>query len=812
MREPENWVLRVSAGGENRWFVEGDLPVSVGEGSDCDVHLHGMEGSVQIGVIDGAFFVHPGKHAFGFKLDEESIVGSRWLEDGVTISQGGISAVCTLVNDCLTMRTEARMHGVNEELLDLEDLARKAGKTEAVEIAPIAFHPKAADKSFNIGLRPNRSALLIGGAFGMLAVLAWFAFTAKSVELVIEPTAEELALPGTVFKLQMGGRYLLRSGFHNVSAELMGYYPIEEVIEVGQLPSQTVLLEFVPLPGLIAFSTEQNIGADVHVDDIFIGRTPLVDVEIAPGRHRIEYVAERYLSEVREFDVLGKHERQTLSASLTPSWAPVTISSAPAGAEVLVNEISFGTTPMILELGAGERKLEVQLGGYNTWQNSIVVLADEPMTIPEISLVQADGRVELVSNPSGASVSINGVFQGQTPLALRLRPGQIHMLGLTRPGYETEARELSVSVDSEQSVVIDLMPQFGMVEVLSSPTSAQIYVDGELRGVTPVELQLNAVSHEIEIRLDGFVPQLTSITPRPGFPQKWDTALEELNSETGSGYSRVIQTHLGQELRLVLPGEFIMGSSRREQGRRSNEALRAVKLNNAFYLGVKEVSNAEFQAFQSNHDSGSYAGTPLNGADQPVVRVSWEEVAQFMNWLSIEAGLQPVYEKVDDGRWEAIRPLRSGYRLPTEAEWAWAARLSAQEEPLIYPWGQSLPPPDRSGNYADVSAAGLLPTTLITYNDGFEGSAPSGGFEANTLGIFDIGGNVSEWTQDYYEITRSKTEEVVEDPLGPESGRFHAIRGSSWRSVTVTDLRLAYRNYSVEGDEKIGFRIARNLE
>jgi formylglycine-generating enzyme required for sulfatase activity len=80
------------------------------------------------------------------------------------------------------------------------------------------------------------------------------------------------------------------------------------------------------------------------------------------------------------------------------------------------------------------------------------------------------------------------------------------------------------------------------------------------------------------------------------------------------------------------------------------------------------------------------------------------------------------------------------------------------------------------------------------------------------LGIFDIGGNVSEWTQDYYEITRSKTEEVVEDPLGPESGRFHAIRGSSWRSVTVTDLRLAYRNYSVEGDEKIGFRIARNLE
>ena len=812
MREPENWVLRVSAGGENRWFVERDLPVSVGEGLDCDICLHGTEGSFQLGIIDGAFFVHPGKHTFGFKLDGESITGSRWLEDGVTISQGGVSAVCTLVNDCLTVRTEARMHGVDEGSLDLEELAREVGKTEAVEISPISFRPKVTDKNFNIGLRPNRSTLLIGGAFGILAVLAWFAFTAKSVELVIEPTAEELALPGTVFKLQMGSRYLLRSGFHNISAELMGYYPIEEVIEVGQLPSQTVLLEFVPLPGLITFSTEQDIGADVHVDGMSIGRAPLVDVEISPGRHRIEYVAERYLSEVRELNVLGKHERQTLSASLTPNWAPVTISSVPAGAEVLVDEISFGITPMILELGAGERNLEIQLGGYNTWQDSIVVLADQSMTIPEVSLVQADGRVELVSTPSGAAVSIDGAFQGRTPLTLRLRPGQMHILGLTRAGYETESREISVGADSEQSVVIDLMPQFGIVEILSSPSSAQIYVNGELRGVTPTELQLNAVSHEIEIRLDGFVPQLTSLTPRPGFPQKWDSALEELNSETGSGYSNVIKTNLGQELRLVLPGEFIMGSSRREQGRRSNEALRAVKLNKAFYLGIKEVSNAEFRAFQSNHDSGSYSGTPLNGADQPVVRISWEEVAQFMNWLSIEDGLQPVYEEVNDGRWEAIRPLRNGYRLPTEAEWAWAARFSAQEEPLIYPWGQFLPPPDRSGNYADVSAAGLLPTTLITYNDGFGVSAPSGGFEANALGIFDMGGNVSEWTQDYYEITRSETEEVVEDPLGPESGRFHAIRGSSWRSVTVTDLRLASRNYSLEGDEKIGFRIARNLE
>ncbi len=812
MREPENWILRVSASGENRWFRQENLPVSIGNTKDCEICLNGIQGSFQIGVLDGTFFIQPGKNTLGLRIDGQSITGSQSLDDGVVISLEGISAACTLVNGCLTLRTEASMRESGGALPDLEELAREAGRVEAVEIAPISFSPKADEKSFGEVFRPKRSTLIIGSAFGVLAVFAWFAFTAKSVQFVIEPTPEEVALPGTIFKLQMGGRYLLRSGTHRVSAELMGYYPLEEMIEVGQLPAQTVELGFTKLPGLITFLAEPDIGVNVLVDGVSVGTAPIVDAEIMPGRRRVEYVAERYLSEVQEFDVEGRHERQTFSSSLTPSWAPVSISSVPIGAEVLVDGVSFGTTPIVVELGAGELNLEVQLAGHNSWQDSIIVLADQPMVIPEIRLIEADGRVELVSNPPSAAVSIDGVFQGQTPLTLRLRPGQPHMLGLTRPGYETETRELAVDADSEQSVVIDLVPQFGLIEVLSSPALAQVYVDGELHGVTPAELQLNAVSHEIEVRLDGFVPQLTSITPRPGFPQRWDTVLEELDARTGSGYSKVIQTNLGQELRLVLPGEFIMGSSRREQGRRSNEALRAVKLNKAFYLGIKEVSNAEFQAFQSDHDSGSYAGVPLNGEDQPVVRVSWEEVVQFMNWLSIEDGLQPVYEEVDDERWEIIRPMRNGYRLPTEAEWAWAARFSTQDEPLIYPWGQSLPPPDRSGNYADVSAASLLPTTLITYNDGFEVSSPSGGFEPNALGIFDMGGNVSEWVQDYYEITRSETEQIVEDPLGPENGRFHSIRGSSWRSVTVTDLRLASRNYSLQGDEKIGFRIARNLE
>ena len=811
MADLDRYVLTARVGGEERRFSAAELPVLIGGGSECDVRLRSISGSLQIGTLDGAYFVQPGKNTRGLRLDGELITGSCWLGDGQTIALDIVRAHCRFRGERLELSIEGQVTGGDTAPPDLEELALEMADDDVVAVQPIAFRPGAGESTAGHGGRTRSTAVIAGSAFALLTVAGWFAFTAKSVQLAIEPPADEVGLPGTLFKFRIGDRYLLRSGSHRVVARRAGYHELDVVIEVGHSPAQTVGLGLAKLPGIIAFTTEPDVAADVHVDGNSIGFAPLTDVEVEPGRRRVEFIAERFLSEVLELEVFGEGRRQSLAVELTPNWAPVSLSSRPAGAQVLVDGAAMATTPAELELGAGERQVELRLAGYNAWRDTITVLADQPLSVPEVSLIQADGRVELVTDPAGAAVSVNGEYQGATPLTLRLRPGRPHAITLTRPGYDSETRELSVEADSGRRLEVPLTAQFGVVEVVSDPPGAEIRVNGEPGGVTPAQLSLLAVTHELEVRLDGHASQSTTITPRTGFGQRWETALVALDTITGAGYPQTVETSLGQELRLVLPGEFTMGSSRREQGRRSNEALRAVRLTEGFYLGAKEVSNAEFRQFDPEHDSGSFSGESLDGDEQPVVRIAWEQVAQFMNWLSIADGLQPVYEEAD-GTWLPVRPLRSGYRLPTEAEWAWAARFANREEPLIYAWGAELPPPDRTGNFADISARQLLPTTLVTYNDGYGVSAPSGSFPANPLGIFDLGGNVSEWVQDYYEVGRTETEAVIEDPLGPVDGRFRVVRGPSWRGATVTELRMASRNFSADGDEWTGFRIARNLE
>ena len=824
MSDDTAWILGIDDAGETHRLTSAELPLYIGGGPDDGVRIVGLPpAALQVGLLDGRLFILPGPGGVRPTVNDAPLTETRWLREGDRIELAGRRLDCERTDGRFLLRVAGLGSAGDTRPPDLDALAREAAASNVSGATPRAAEgetitPVAQRTRRGPAERKKRSRLLnpfavaVWGVLAVLLVLAWFAFTAKSVRILIEPEeVETVALPGTLLKFRIGDRWLLRAGEHRVTAEFDGYHPLDETIEVGAAPDQQLRLRMDKLPGLVTVQTDPQVAGRVLLDNEPLGELPLTDVEVPAGSYTLRVEAPRFLAASEDIEVAGRGEREHVSLSLVPNWAPLTVSSRPGGATLYVDGEEVGETPGEFELEAGLRQLELRRPGYTAWREEVRIEPGEPKSLDEVQLREADGRVRVVTRPDGARVTVNGDYRGEAPLTLTLRPGRDHELVVSRSGYETARRTVSVSADSGRQLEIDLEPVFGEVRVDVQPAETEVWANGRPLG-RERELRLQAVPHELEFRLDGYATQTVEVTPRPGFPQDIEVRLLTEEEAREAAIQRTVSTGLDQELRLVDVGSFRMGSPRGEQGRRSNEVQREVELTRRFYLGVREVSNAEFRRFREDHDSGRFSGESLNGDEQPVVNVSWEDAVRFLNWLSRRDGLTPAYEE-RNGSFELRDPVPDGYRLPTEAEWEWAARHAGRDAPVRFAWGNQLPPPDRSGNFADVSAARLLPTTLVTYNDGYPVSAPVGSFEANPAGLKDMGGNVAEWVHDRYAIpSPGDGDDALTDPTGPDTGRFRVVRGASWKHAGITELRLTYRDYSDRAREDVGFRIARYLE
>lgn len=240
---------------------------------------------------------------------------------------------------------------------------------------------------------------------------------------------------------------------------------------------------------------------------------------------------------------------------------------------------------------------------------------------------------------------------------------------------------------------------------------------------------------------------------------------------------------LRPELRRLPPGTFLMGSPGSEPGRYINERQHEVVIQTAFAISVTEVTQGQYEAVMGKNPS-RFLGDP----DRPVENVSWLDAVTYCNRLSEREGKRSCY-RIDGSEVTWPEGLRcEGYRLPTEAEWEYAARADGK---TAYAGS------DRIDDVAWYGANSQNTTH------------PVASLQANAWGLYDFSGNVWEWVWDWHEADYRKLPRT--DPVGPTSGSNRVGRGGSW-AVDAQFARVAYRSVVVPGFRFAyqGFRVSRS--
>ena len=809
-------TLELRTGGGTRRYQAGDFPLTVG-GPDAEIEIpdRPVGGPIgHLGIAEGEFFLQPIAGGDVVVCNGGVVTTSQWLRDGDVLRVGESELAFSSDGSGATLQVRHREpdEGTEPPVVLMAAPPAQAQREGAgrQEIRPVEFTPAPLEAGRRRRRAPRPAALALWLVLGLLAMTAWYLFSARPVEIRVEPTPKHLQVEGGWLRLEIGGRVLLRPGAYTVVAEKAGYRPLESPIEVTKASSQVFEFQLERLPGLLIVELGVEAAATLWVDGEKQDAWPLEPVELASGEHSLLIQAEGYRDFATGVDIEGGGVEQTLEVELQPLWATVTLDSQPSDATVTIDGERVGRTPLTTEILEGNRALEINLAGFKPHRARIQVKAEETIELPTVRLLPNDGSVALSSEPPGATVTVDGEYRGLTPLEVTMAPGRQYEVSLSKLGYETHTLELAVNSGESRTEAVELVERLGEVEIATRPEGAELFVNGQSLGSANQILRLQAVPQQLEIRKQGYVSHSQTVTPRPGVSQALEVTLLTEGEAKAVAVPPVIQGPQGQELRLIEPGRFRVGAPRREPGRRANETLREIELTRSFYMATREVSNREFRQFEAKHRSGRAGRSSLENDHHPVVNVSWEDAARYCNWLSEKASLEPAYA-FRNGKLQGVDPLSNGYRLPTEAEWAWAARFAGGGG-LKYPWGGALPVSPGSGNYADLSAVGNLDATLSDYQDGFPATAPIDSFGPNAVGLKNMGGNVAEWTHDYYAIAPSNSGPPIPDPLGPESGDYHVIRGSSWMHSTVTELRLSFRDYGNKARPDVGFRIARYAE
>ena len=502
-----------------------------------------------------------------------------------------------------------------------------------------------------------------------------------------------------------------------------------------------------PAFGYLNISSTPEQGANVWVDGDLLGVTPIKTDKLASGTHTVRVMKDMYKMTEKSFTVT---DGQTTNATLNMSANFVTLTlTVDTDSDIYVDEEYKGKGKWTGRLSEGAHIFEARKANHKPSKKSMDLVLGENKTIKLDAPTPINGTIDIDSSPMGATIYIDGKHYGETPNYISdILIGE-HELKLTKQGCAPITK--TINIKEGETLTINEKLQTGKeISISTDKYGDKIYVDGNYVGVSPLTTNLSYGSHEIKAERDG------------------KTVSKTINVAQSGGETNIKLTFFGNQtftvkgvtftMIAVEGGTFQMGAT--SENYSDERPVHSVTLSD-YYIGETEVTQELWQAVMGTNPSY------FKGSNKPVEYVSWNDCYTFIEKLNQLTG--------------------KNFRLPTEAEWEYAARGGNKSQGYKYSGSNTI------GNVA-------------WYTDNSGGKTHDVKTkQANELGIYDMSGNVWEWCQDRYGSYSSGSQT---NPTGPASGSSRVFRGGSWGD-SARYCRVSNRDYYNPANRRntFGFRL-----
>ncbi|MBF0451944.1 MAG: SUMF1/EgtB/PvdO family nonheme iron enzyme [Candidatus Magnetomorum sp.] len=502
--------------------------------------------------------------------------------------------------------------------------------------------------------------------------------------------------------------------------------------------------------------------ADVYMGDTLSGQTPYQMKKLEAGQTIIVTLKKKdyYPMQLEATLKGGLNDFKTIH--LKPKFGTLIIQSDPSGADLYIAGKHVGTTPYMNErFSSGAVFVTLRKELYKPVENQKVIIRDEQTTQKTFSLKADFGVLKVESDPDDADVKLydikgNLAITDKSPCTIKIRAGQ-YILNLSHSNYETIEFQVPIANNSTEIITrqrATLRKKVGQISVSSTPfkRGADIYINNIKMGTVPQTIELPLGPHTVMVKYN----QLTG-SEKIQVKDK-DSLNVIVTLQDGAGKTFI--NSLKMTFVYIKPGSFMMGSPSDESNRDSDETRHKVILTKGYYLQTTEITQGQWTAIMGNNPSHF----SKCGKDCPVEKISWDDVQEFINKLN-------------------RKEHTSRYRLPTEAEWEYAARAGSEKA-----FANGGITEKECGLDSNLNRMGwYCGNSCVNYNGAYycsrcinsckAGTHPVAKKLSNAWGLYDMHGNVWEWCEDRYADYSGSTET---DPTGPSSGGLRVLRGGSW--------------------------------